>query len=181
MAAVLLPPFLHRPAAARRYLLALIIATLLTAAIFALWPAIGPWVTEGFLPTAPQLRVTRYLTQLKSPRPLTLDFDAAAIVSFPSFHVVLALLSAVALSGLPRIRLVAWTLAILTCLSTLTTGWHYGIDLAGGCAIAWIAHRAAAALYPFLVPQPIAHTPASASAVPGSPELKPRSPLPNSM
>jgi hypothetical protein len=69
-----------------------------------------------------------------------------AIVSFPSFHVILAVLSAVALNGVPRVRRWAWALATLTSISTITTGWHYGVDVLGGLAVSlaasWIARLA---------------------------------------
>jgi hypothetical protein len=150
MASLLLPPFVGRAGASRRYLISLVLATFMTAALFAFWPAAGPWTTENFRPSNAQLQVTRYLAQLKSHARVTLDFESAAIVSFPSFHVVLAVLSATALSGIARIRAIGWILAGLTCISTLTTGWHYGVDLLGGFAVAGMAQLGARAISPYL-------------------------------
>jgi membrane-associated phospholipid phosphatase len=62
----------------------------------------------------------------------------AGIVSFPSYHVVLAILSAIALSSVRRLRAPAWILAVLVCVSTVLTGWHYGIDVLGGLLVAMI-------------------------------------------
>ena len=77
-----------------------------------------------------------YLIRLKSSAPVELDMNNAGIVSFPSFHVVLAILSAVALSSIRRLRAWAWALAALICISAVTTGWHYGIDILGGLILA---------------------------------------------
>ncbi len=150
LAALLLPPFVGQPGASRRYLVALVLATFITAVLFALWPAAGPWTSESLVPSELQLQVTRYLALLKSHSRVTMDFGATAIVSFPSFHVVLAILSATALSGISRIRVAAWVFAALTCVSTLTTGWHYGVDLAGGFAVAAMAQLGARAVCAYL-------------------------------
>jgi hypothetical protein len=150
MLALILPPFTGRPEASQRYIVALVIGTLITATLFALWPAAGPWMTEGFAPSPIQLQVTKYLLLLKSPARVTLNFNSAAIVSFPSFHVVLALLSAMSLGAIPRVRPLVWSFAGITCLSTLTTGWHYGIDLLGGLAVAVTAQLGAAWVCPYL-------------------------------
>jgi membrane-associated phospholipid phosphatase len=45
---------------------------------------------------------------------------------------VLAILSAVALGTIRRLRAWSWVLAGLICISAITTGWHYGIDILGG-------------------------------------------------
>jgi membrane-associated phospholipid phosphatase len=50
--------------------------------------------------------------------------------------VVLANLSALALSSVRRLRAVAWLLAALVCVSTVLTGWHYGVDVLGGLLVA---------------------------------------------
>jgi membrane-associated phospholipid phosphatase len=80
--------------------------------------------------------VTGYLTLLNSHVPVVLDMHQAGIVSFPSYHVVLANLSALALSSVRRLRAVAWLLAALVCVSTVLTGWHYGVDVLGGLLVA---------------------------------------------
>lgn len=134
-AAILIPPFFGQRLASRRYILSVIVTTVFTSILFALWPACGPWASEGFRPSAEQAAITTRLLLLKSAPIANLDLEHTAIVSFPSFHVVLAILSAIALNGVPRIRLFVWVLALLTCVSTITTGWHYGFDLLGGLAV----------------------------------------------
>lgn len=136
IAAVLVPPFMGRPRASRRYVVGILLAAMITAALSALWPAVGPWTMQNLIPTKSQTGITAYLMHLKSNLPVNLDMDNAAIVSCPSFHVVLAILSATALSSIPRLRGWVWVLAGLICVSTITTGWHYGIDVIGGLIVA---------------------------------------------
>lgn len=139
IAAILALPFFGFAQAARRYVLGVTFAVVLTAALFALWPAAGPWTTENIKPTQEQAAVTSYLMRLKSNAPAEVDLKDAAIVSFPSFHVALALLTAAALGLFRRLRVWIWILTALICLSTITTGWHYGIDLIGGLLVAVVS------------------------------------------
>ncbi len=132
IAAILIPTLRGRADAARRYVLGIVIAAILTAALSAIWPAVGPWTTQDFRPTNAQAGVADYLIRLKSSGPVEIDMNDAGIVSFPSFHVVLAILSAMALGTIRGLRVWAWALAGLICISAVTTGWHYGIDILGG-------------------------------------------------
>jgi membrane-associated phospholipid phosphatase len=136
IAAILAPPFFGHPGASRRFVLGIVFAAVVTAGLTALWPAIGPWTTEGLVPTKQQAAVAAYLMRLKSSSPVDLDMIDAGIVSFPSFHVVLAILSATALASIRRLRGWVWALAGLICISTITTGWHFGIDVIGGLVLA---------------------------------------------
>jgi len=136
IAAILIPTLCGHAEAARRYVFGIVIAAIVTAALSALWPAVGPWTIQDIKPTKEQAGVAAYLMRLKSSAPVELDMNNAGIVSFPSFHVVLAILSAVALSAIRRLRAGAWALAGLICISTITTGWHYGIDILGGVILA---------------------------------------------
>lgn len=147
--AVLLLPFCGYATSARRFIVAIVVAAFLTAAMFALWPAAGPWRTEGFRPTATQARITAYLLLLKSHAAVALDMQDAGIVAFPSFHVVLAILSAAALSSIRVLRILVWVIAALICASTLTTGWHYLVDVAAGLAVAAVSILAAQYLLPY--------------------------------
>ncbi len=148
IAAVLVPPLCGYANAARRYVLGIVLAAILTAAAFAVWPAAGPWTTEGFRPSREQAAVTAYLERLKSTAPTTLDMNDAGIVAFPSFHVLLAILTAVALSAIRWLRIPVWALALLVGISTLTTGWHYLVDVVGGIVLAIISLYAANFLLP---------------------------------
>jgi membrane-associated phospholipid phosphatase len=134
--AILLPPFYGNVTASRRYVLYIIFSAIVTAALFALWPAAGPWTTQDFHPSKDQAAVTAYLMLLKAHAPAVIDTENAGIVSFPSYHVVLAILSAFALSTIRSIRIPAWILVVLIGISTILTGWHYAIDIAGGIVVA---------------------------------------------
>jgi len=138
--AVMVPTLLGRFRQAQQYVLAVTIGALLTGAIFALWPAAGPWVVYGYRPATNQATAQAFLLALKSQQPIAMNMDIAAIVSFPSFHVVLALLSAAALWPYRKFRLVLIVLSAVIAVSTITTGWHYIVDVLGGFAVAAAAY-----------------------------------------
>jgi membrane-associated phospholipid phosphatase len=141
-------PFMEHADATRRYVVGIVVAAFITAGTFAFFPAAGPWTTEGYRASHDQTVVTAYLTALKTGAPVDLDMKDAGIVAFPSFHVLLALLSAVALSAMRQLRVAAWVLALLICVATLTTGWHYLTDVFGGIALTLISVAVARALLP---------------------------------
>ena len=64
---------------------------------------------------------------------------------FPSFHVIWAVLSARALWGFRRLRIPVSMLAGLLSVSTMTTGWHYFVDVLGGLVVAEVSILAAKA------------------------------------
>jgi len=135
-AAIIVPLIFGQLDVVRRFIASVVVCLVLTAAIFTFLPAVGPWRTEGFNPVQEQRNVAPALLELKSDRPVDYSKQDAALVCFPSFHVALALLSGFALGSVRRFRLGAWILASLICISTITTGWHYGIDGLGGAALA---------------------------------------------
>ncbi len=140
-AAVIVPALCGQITASRRYAVSMILAAIVTAGIFAMIPAAGPWTVQGYSPDRTQLGVQDYLTRLKTPGPVALDFANAGIVSFPSFHVTLALLAMSSLWSVRPLRGVVLALTILTCVATITTGWHYLIDVFGGVALAALTWR----------------------------------------
>jgi membrane-associated phospholipid phosphatase len=141
---VFVPPLCGREKESQRYILSIMIAAIITAVAFALWPAAGPWTVFGFTPTQDQADVQTYLVSvLKSSAPAHVDFRTMGVVSFPSFHVVLALLSAIALWNVRQIRYVVVVIAAGICISTLTTGWHYLVDVVGGVAVVLASHAIA--------------------------------------
>lgn len=148
VASVLVPPLLGHDAYAQRFILAVILGLAMTVLLFYRWPAVGPWVLEGYAPTPEQAAVAEYLARLRSNAPVLMDMNHAGIVSFPSFHVVLAILSAYALSCVRRLRWLVWTLCALICVSTITTGWHYGVDVIAGMAVSAVSIALAAWILP---------------------------------
>ena len=173
LAAILVPTLQGRHEHAQCYLLAVIISAAMTAAMFASWPAIGPWTVYGFKATHDQSAAQAYLLLLKSGHPVTMNFAAAGVVSFPSYHAVLALLSAAALWHIRKLRWFNALLALVICVSTVTTGWHYVIDVVGGVAVAAAAQIFAIRLLAYVstapsmkperiaVPRPAAAAPVS--------------------
>ncbi|MFN3551857.1 MAG: phosphatase PAP2 family protein, partial [Novosphingobium meiothermophilum] len=68
-------------------------------------------------------------------------FDLAkveGIVTFPSFHMVMALMAPYALRGAGLASMVAFVWAALVTVSSIVIGGHYVVDLLGG-AVTWVA------------------------------------------
>jgi len=126
----------------RHYLVATSISILLTLGLFALWPAIGPWTIEAFRPGKMQAQIGSYLSSLKS-QAVPDGPELAGIVAFPSFHVILAILSTRALWGIGKLRPFCAALCVAICISTVATGWHYVIDVFAGIAVAAVSQRIA--------------------------------------
>jgi len=131
-AAIFLPPLIGRRAAAERFVLGVTISFLASLPIFALFPAVGPWVGRAFLPDAVQQQAELSITALRAGHhPVH-----AAIICFPSFHVIWCVLSAAALWSFKPLRAPAAVIAVLIAASTITTGWHYACDVLSGLVIA---------------------------------------------
>ena len=143
--ALFLPILMARPDVSRRYVLSVSLSILLMLAVFAFRPAAGPWTAEDFVATKAQISVGKYLTSIKSG--LTSGMEQQSdIVAFPSFHVILAVLAAVALCSVTGLRYLAIVAAIGICLSTATTGWHYLVDIIAGLGVAGTCHSLAVAI-----------------------------------
>jgi len=136
--AVFLPTLCGHARDVRHYLLATSISILLTLGLFSLWPAIGPWTIEAFNPGKTQAQIGPYLSYLKT-RAIPEGPELEGIVAFPSFHVILAILSTRALWGITRLRVVSAALCVAICISTVATGWHYVIDVFAGIAVAAVS------------------------------------------
>lgn len=85
-----------------------------------------------------------HLQQLRTEGPLTIDAGSAGgLISLPSFHAVVAVLT---LSALRFQKVIFYPLAILcagTLFSAITEGGHYVIDVIVGALLAVAAHFAA--------------------------------------
>jgi hypothetical protein len=123
-----------------------LLSTLTCAALFALWPAEGPFVTYGFAPSAGQTSYLEHLHGLRDgARTIITWRGAEGLITFPSFHTCWAILLACSLRGRGWITVAAVALNLAVILSTLTTGWHYVADVGGGCITAAAAIAASAA------------------------------------
>jgi hypothetical protein len=105
--------------------------------VFYVYPAAGPFATQGFAPTPAQ---HDYLTQFTALRGTEnfLVTHPTGLVTFPSFHTTWALMLAYALRhhrGFFRAGLLVNGLIVV---STMTTGWHYLADVLGGIALALV-------------------------------------------
>jgi membrane-associated phospholipid phosphatase len=134
--AVLIPAVRYRFQAVKELIVATSFATIAGAVIFRFVPAIGPWSVYACIPSAPQHRCQDLLLTLRSNGVHVLDLNESGIVCFPSFHALLAVVSCVALWSIKPLRIPAVFLASCVVLSTLTTGWHYLVDVIGGLLLA---------------------------------------------
>src|SRR5579872_4438935 len=131
-ASLLVPALVGRRAEAWRLIAANGIAFAVAAPVFVLFPAVGPWVTYHFAPTHAQALCEQSILSLRSGGPITYG----GMVCAPSFHAIWGVLAASGFWSFKWLRLPAAMLASLMVASALTTGWHYGVDVVMGLAIA---------------------------------------------
>jgi membrane-associated phospholipid phosphatase len=136
LAALIISVFEGKREPAQRLVIAYAVAALATIAGFALYPAAGPWTVYRFTASPEQMLVQSTLTLLKTSGPLRQNIAHCGLVAFPSFHVAQCILTAIAFWHSRWLRFPAAVLAILMCISTVTTGWHYVIDVIGGVTVA---------------------------------------------
>lgn len=139
-AAVLVPAVTNRLSAVRQFLLSVTIAAILAVLIFAFLPAIGPWAAYHFQPYDNQLWTAQELQRMRAPGPTIADpFNSGGLITFPSFHVVLAILATRGLWSFHWLRPIVATICLLIAVSTVTTGWHYASDTIAGAATAFLS------------------------------------------
>jgi PAP2 superfamily len=113
-------------------LTAILIGLILTIGVSALLPAIGPADAHGIETSfAPIIRA------LRSPHSPALSYEG--IVSFPSFHTVMAILFTYANRGIRRTFVPFLVLNGLMLLTIPYCGQHYLVDIAGGAIVAAMA------------------------------------------
>lgn len=111
------------------------LATLLCAFLFALFPAEGPFAYYGYETSATQARYLEHLHGLRDGSRTVISWNGAeGLITFPSFHTTWALLLAWSLRGYRWLGMVSAAINLLVIASTLTTGWHYLVDVLGGVA-----------------------------------------------
>ncbi len=138
--AILLPALALRRAWTSELLLALGLSIVASLLILTRLRAIGPWVGGHFPVSAAQAHCENALRALESGSRLAIDVSRSApFIALPSWHVILAVLSAHTLGRFRGARIPALVWASLLGLSTLTSGWHYGVDVVSGLAVAGLA------------------------------------------
>jgi len=148
LAAALILPIVRGSRSAHRLLLAAVLSICITTLGFHFLPAAGPWTVQGYEPTRDQAITSEDVLALKShPNGLPTALRTTGLVSFPSFHTILAMLCAFALWPIPYVRWAGLVLATGIVISTVTTGWHYGIDVIAGIAVALFCEGAARRIY----------------------------------
>ncbi len=149
--ALIAPALARRTEKTRVMLLAIVIASVLSLAVFARVQAFGPWASGAFAPTAAQAETEaqlRALHGLHEGGGLVLDLNVpGGLIALPSWHVILAVITAHALAWNRRVGAITWAWGGLIVLSTLTTGWHYFVDVMAGAAIAALSIAAAERLH----------------------------------
>lgn len=134
--AIVAPPMVGRTDAGKEFIIGCVVAALISMPIFAVLPGIGAWTQYGYSANAAQRSCEMTLLRLKEPGPFELDLSFAdGLICFPSFHAILAILAGLALWPVPYLRWLGVVLGAIITLSTLTTGWHYVIDVLGGLAV----------------------------------------------
>jgi hypothetical protein len=144
-AVILVLGFADRHERLATYLSLLPITLICTIALFALAPALGPIPSYGIggdlyarLGPGGKTFIADFLA-LRQGR--FADFDLAkmeGIVTFPSFHCVLAVLTGWALAPVRWIGVPAIILNTLVVVSTVPEGGHYIADIAAGLAIGFL-------------------------------------------
>ncbi|MGH6709896.1 MAG: phosphatase PAP2 family protein [Bradyrhizobium sp.] len=127
----------------RKYLLGFAIALTVTIIIAAFLPAASP-IALADQSTFHVLRFTGatpldHLMHLRSAEPTVIAGRLAGIISFPSFHATVAILTPLTLSRYRGLFFVLLILNTIMLASTITEGAHYAIDIPAGCAIAVLA------------------------------------------
>jgi len=138
--ALLVPAIAGRAQWTSEFLLSLALSVVLTLLFLTRLRAIGPWVGGGFSPSLGQTECEHVLRAIDSGSLVAIDVSRSApLIALPSWHVILAILSAYTLGRFPYARPSCVIWALLVGASTLTTGWHYGVDVLAGVLVAGVA------------------------------------------
>jgi hypothetical protein len=151
IAVVLLLGFTGRLAWLRAYMLAFILAALVTIAISVFLPAKGAWLYYGITDATGRLPISHtswpvfFGLRDGSFRLLTGD-SGEGIITFPSLHAALAVILIVAFWPVAIARWIAVAVNSLMLVATPIDGSHYFIDVLAGIVIALLCFATARAL-----------------------------------
>ncbi len=138
LSAIFLPTCTGKREASQRFILTNALGFVLALPCMLLLPAIGPWVAWHFAPNSIQQACELSIQSLRTGA-ISSGSSFGGIICFPSFHVFWAVVSAHALQSFRLLRYPAILLAALITVSTMSTGWHYGVDVIAGLALAAIS------------------------------------------
>jgi membrane-associated phospholipid phosphatase len=138
-----------RIASLKTFIVAFIGTTLITIAISAVLPSVGPWVfldlhaatANGFLPTS-STSWPVFLGLRDGTFHTIHGMNSEGIITFPSLHAALGILFAAALWRIKGIKWAGLLINGLMLVSTPAYGSHYFVDVIAGVALAalcWIA------------------------------------------
>ena len=136
------------------FIVAFIATTLITIAVSAVLPSVGPWIfldlhpamANGFLPTS-STSWPVFLGLRDGTFHTINGMNSEGIITFPSLHAALGILFAAALW---RIRGIKWAALVLNALMLVATpayGSHYFVDVIAGVLLAVLCWIVAARLF----------------------------------
>jgi membrane-associated phospholipid phosphatase len=142
--ATVVPPLCGKMKAAKEYSVGALAAFLICLPVFATFEAIGPWVYYGYPPMTDQELYMQTFAAIRSHDWYSIDLSYSnGLITFPSFHTLLAILAATALWPISYVRWPAAILAVLIVISTVTTGTHYVTDVIAGLALTGVVRMVA--------------------------------------
>lgn len=147
--------FSGRPRHLRTFVLAFILAALVTIVVSAILPAEGAWGyyklsaadSPAIVPVTREIHLPFFLGLRDGSYRLLVATGAQGIITFPSLHAAVAVIFILALWPVPVIRWIALVVNILMLAATPIDGGHYFIDVLAGVAVAaacwWSARKIA--------------------------------------
>jgi membrane-associated phospholipid phosphatase len=137
LVAFLAPALTGKVKTSQAFILSNLAAFAIGLPLFALYPAIGPWYGYHFPMNHFQELCQQSILLLHTPGPYNLQ--PIGVICFPSFHVIWAIIAADSLCCFKPLRFPAILLSMLIILSTMTTGWHYFVDVLSGIVVSALA------------------------------------------